>query len=187
MERQNKRIASRYARALLEVAIESNVLDLVYDDMMLINQVIQDSDELRIMFKNKVIKNYKKNKIVEAIFSSKVSVLSMSFIRLLIDKNHETIMNSIIMEFFEHYRNHKGIKSAYVETMLPLSADSREALLKKLAAYTGKKIELHEKINPELIGGYRLRLDDYLYDCSLDEKLKILSKEFEKNIYEKGY
>jgi F-type H+-transporting ATPase subunit delta len=187
MARINKRITSRYSKALLDIAIEQGIGEIVHTDMVLIDEVVLASDELRKLLRNKVVKTYRKKKIMQAIFTAKVNKLSMAFIDLIIEKRHEDILVAIIAEYQEAYKTHLGIQTAYVTTPGTLTDPIRNMLIKKLMDFTGKKIDLKEDSDDKLIGGYLLEVGDYRFDASLQEKFRLLSREFEKNIYEKGY
>jgi F-type H+-transporting ATPase subunit delta len=187
MARINKRITSRYSKALLDVSIEQGISADINKDMMLIAGVLMSNEDLRKLLRNSVVKNYRKKKIMHLVFSSKIHKLSLAFIDLVIDKHHEDILSAIIMEYGEAYMAFQGIKTAYVKTASPLTDALRKVIRAKLTAFSGKKIELVEDIDPKLLGGYLLQIGDFRYDCSLEEKFRLLSSKFEKNIYQKGY
>jgi F-type H+-transporting ATPase subunit delta len=187
MAGRNKRIATRYARALLQVAIERELEEVLCNDMQLIASTVGNNNELKRLLENPVVKNHTKIKVFNAIFEKHVSPLAISFFDIVIEKRREDILPSLAEEYIELYKEHAGITKATVVTPVPISESLRQLLITKLKSFTQNRIELEETVNPRLIGGYRLQVDDYRYDCSIEEKLKNLSKEFEKNIYEKEY
>lgn len=187
MARINKRITSRYSKALLDVAIEQGIGETIQKDMGLVHEVVLASDELRKLLRNKVVKNYRKRKVMQAIFASKINKLSMAFVDLVIEKRHEDILTFIIDEYQEAYKTYLGIQTAYVSTPEPITESLRKILIKKLMDFTGKDIDLKEETDSKLLGGYLLQVGDYRYDASLQERFKLLSREFEKNIYEKEF
>ncbi len=187
MGRINKRITSRYSRALLDVAVEKGLSEVLSHDMMLLEEVLTSSPDLCKLLRNQIIKNFRKKKIMSAIFEAKVNSLSMTFINLIIDKSHEGILLPIVLEFNECYKEYMGIKTANIETSLALTDTLRHNIKEQLAEFTGKKIDLVERLDAKVIGGYRIRIGDFRYDCTLEEKFKQLSKDFERNIYEKAF
>ena len=76
----NPRIAGRYAKSVIDLAVEKKQLEIVYKDMLFLRSVIKSSPEFVNLLKSPVIKADKKDKILEAITKGKVSILSLLFI-----------------------------------------------------------------------------------------------------------
>ena len=69
------RVATRYSKALLELSIEQNVLDVVRADAALTKESVLASGELALLLKNPVVKSHKKQAILKEVFGGKVSEL----------------------------------------------------------------------------------------------------------------
>jgi F-type H+-transporting ATPase subunit delta len=122
------------------------------------------------------------------IFKSKVTVLTMAFIDILTRKNREPLLPEIAKEFHNAYNVYKGIGKASVTTTIPMDAKTRsvfEALVRKLA--DRKEVELEEKIDKELIGGFILNVEDRQIDASIRNNLKKLKLKFSENPYIKEF
>src|SRR3954467_15526853 len=114
------RVASRYVKSLLDLAVSQGSLDKVHADMQLFAGTIEKNRELELMLKSPVIRHDKKNSILSAIFKSRVSALTMAFIDILTKKNREPLLPGIAKEFHNAYNVHKGIGKASVTTTVSM-------------------------------------------------------------------
>lgn len=182
------RVASRYVKSLLGLAVEQGVLEQVNADMQLFDKICHSNFDFVMMLRSPIIKHSKKNEILEKIFKNKVHKLSFAIIDILTEKNREPLLPAIAKEFHTAYNAYKGITKASVTTTIAVDAQLRgelESIVKKLSG--SEKIELQEKIDPELIGGFILNVGDKQIDASIKSKLKTLKVSFSENPYVKGY
>lgn len=182
------RVASRYAKSLLELAEEKGILDEVHDDMMRLLQVQKSNPEFTAVIKSPVIHSDKKLKILKAIFSATANELTLSFFDIVSRKGREGVLPVVAKEFHKQFNLYKGIQSAEVVTTFPITDDQRNKFTEIVKEISGKdKVELMEKVDKELIGGFILRIEDRQLDESLSSKLKMLHLDFTQNLYEKKY
>jgi F-type H+-transporting ATPase subunit delta len=184
----NIRVASRYVKSLLGLAVEQNALEAVHRDMQLFDSVCQNSPDLVIMLKSPVIKHDKKKAVLDKIFKGKVHSLTLDIIEILTRKNREPLLPAIASEFHNAYNEYKGIGKATITSTVSLDSTLRsevEAIVKKLSNM--KQIELIEKIDKELIGGFILNVGDQQIDASIKNKLKALKLKFSENPYIKEF
>lgn len=178
------RAASRYVKSLLGLAVEKKVLDEVHRDMLLFSQAVSDSRQLELLLQSPVIKHDQKLEILKKIFGGKVHSLTMAFFEIITRKNREPILASVAREFHNAYNDYKGIGKATVTTAIPLDAKSRAEFEKLVKEYSEKKeIELIERVDPELIGGFVLNVGDRQVDASIRNKIKTLKVKFSENPY----
>ena len=177
------RIASRYAKSLVELASEKGALDLVYSDMQLIADAFTNSRELVLAMNSPIIKSDKKLAILSAIFKSKVNNLTFSFFELLAKKNRGANFFDISKSFLDQYQVIKGIQKAQVYTATKIDDVLRQQFIKMVEEKTGKKADIQEFVKEELIGGYILRIGDMQYDASVQSKLQKIKKTFTENQY----
>jgi F-type H+-transporting ATPase subunit delta len=182
------RAASRYVKSLLGLAVEKNALEQVHDDMLLFSKVADSNREFRVMIQSPVIKHDLKRAVLEKIFKGKVHPLTLSFFDIITKKNREPLLPAIAREFHEAYNENKGVTKAVVTTAVPMDAQLRSQVETLAKKYTDRKqIELVEKVNPEMIGGFVLNVGDKQIDASIENKLKKLKLEFSQNPYIKEF
>ena len=126
--------------------------------------------------------------IMARIFSGKVEALTLAFFDIIIRKNREPLLQAIAHEFHNAYNLYRGISKATVTTAFPIDAQLRNEVEKLVMKISEKKqIELEEKVDAEMIGGFVLTVGDRQVDASLKNKLKALKLEFSQNPYVKGF
>jgi F-type H+-transporting ATPase subunit delta len=184
----DSRAASRYVKSLLGLAIEQKALDNVHDDMLFFTKVVNENKSFALMLQSPVIPHDKKSEILSKIFKGKVHSLTMAFFDIITRKNREPLLAAIAKEFHNAYNEHKGISKATITSAVPLDAKLRgefESLVKK---YSDKKqVELIEKVDPEMIGGFVLKVGDRQIDASIKNKIKTLKVKFSQNPYIKEF
>jgi F-type H+-transporting ATPase subunit delta len=172
------RAASRYAKALLELAQEQNVLEQVHEDMLFFARTVEENRGLLLMLQSPVVPHFKKYTILKEIFQSRVHPTTFSIFEIITNKNREKILYDIAKSFHELYNAFNNIQVAQVVTTFPLDEQQRSQFRKITEEVTGKKIELQEKIDPALIGGFVLRIGDRQVDESIKGKLQKLQYDF---------
>ncbi len=178
------RVASRYVRSLLGLAVEQKALEQVHQDMQLFRKICSTNADFMLMLRSPIIKHDKKKDILLKIFKGKVHTLTLAIIDILTAKNREPLLPAIATEFHAAYNVYNGISEATLTTTVPVDAQLRsefEKIVKKIS--NKEKIELEERINPDLIGGFILNVGDKQIDASIMSKLKVLKVKFSENPY----
>jgi len=181
------RVAKRYAKALFDLATEKNSLDTVYNDINLVNDSISNNRDLGLLLKTPIVTSDRKEKVMDSLFGGKIIELTHAYIKLIVGKGRESIIPDIATEFIEHYKTTKGITTANVTTAVPLHNETRSAIIKLIEDATKQQIELVDTVNPNMIGGYIIKVGDRQFDTSINRKLEELKREFSQNIYLKDY
>ena len=178
------RLASRYAKSILDLAIEKGELEKVTADINLLNNAIDGSRDFYLMLKSPIVNGDKKMEITKNIFSGQLSVITENFINILMRKNREAYLPEIIDAYIEQYNKYKNITPVTVITALPLSREMETAIMEKLKKEAGLvHVALTSKTDEQLIGGYVLQWEDKLIDNSIARGLAILKDEFDNNDY----
>jgi len=180
----NPRIAGRYAKSLIDLAIEQNQLDVVYKDMQYLQSICKSSPEFTAVLRSPVISPDKKQKILFALTDGSVSELSSSFNKLLIRKSREEYIPEIITAVIGLYNEIKGIHTVKLTTATAVSEEVKQSIIAKLKAETSlQNIELETSVKEELIGGFVLEFNNNLVDASIERDLRDIKKQFSKNVY----
>jgi F-type H+-transporting ATPase subunit delta len=178
----NPRLAARYAKSLIDLSLEKNELENVYNDMLFLQSVCKSSKDFVSLLKSPVIKADKKGKVVDAITNGRVSVITSSFNKLLMSKGREDVLPEIITAFIQQYKDHKGIYIVKLTTASPVSEELKNTILDKIRNSTSmKNIELNTEVNENLIGGFVLEAAGQLVDASILYDLNKVKKQFQNN------
>lgn len=181
------RAALRYAKALLNLAKEHGLHEEVNENMLLIANTISESKELQVMLKSPIIKSESKKKVLNAIFESHVNELSNGLIHLLIENKRIELLLLTAKEYTIIFDFLMGYEVAIVTTAIPLTPEMEKLILDKINTLTSKEVSIKNIINPEIIGGFVLRLGDVQYDASILQKFQSLKRNFKKNLYLPNY
>ncbi|MCU0468330.1 MAG: ATP synthase F1 subunit delta [Arcicella sp.] len=171
-------VAFRYAKSLLDLAKEKNVEEKVYEDMKLFTQVCDENHQFYLLLKSPIVSHYDKLTILQKVFTGKVDPASMSIFEIITRKNREEMLPHIAEDYLRQYELLKGIQKAYITTAAPLTVAQKAEFQKIVADATGKKVEIVEKIDISLIGGYVLTVNDRQIDTSVKTKLNELKVKF---------
>lgn len=173
--------ARRYAKALLQSALEKDKLGKVKKDIRFIYETVEDSNDLRIFLKSPIIKSEDKLKALSDIFGKHISNETMDLLRLLSEKRREKLLKDICTGFLELYSEHMGIIRVDVVSAFELDTKQKEALQDELVERTGKKVEMDITVNPNLIGGLVVKIGDTVIDGSVKHKIRMLKNQFAVN------
>lgn len=176
----DNKIATRYAKALIFIANEQKLTDLIFADMNFVFSTLEQSNDLLLLTKNPIIKPNMKSKIFNEVFKDKINQITFAFLGLLIKKGREKILRSICLRFFALYNEHNNKMEVEIATAKEAKAEIKQLIESKLSEWTGKEIIAKYKVKPDLIGGFQARFADYIYDASIYQRLQSLKDELTK-------
>ena len=174
------KVSRRYATSLLESAIEKDMLDSIARDIELVVSTLDANRQLILALSNPVIRPNIKLKVLEEIFKSRVNTDTMNFLRFLVEKNREDLLDNISKIFLELRDEHLGIVNVEVTSSASFSDEQTEQLKSNLEKFLNKKVRLSFKINKEIIGGFIAKVNDTVFDASLIHQLELLKAQFLK-------
>ncbi len=178
----NPRLAARYAKALIQLAIERGELETVFTDMQWLQTVCKSNPDFVNVLRSPIIKGDQKNKIITAVTTGRISELTASFNKLLINKTRESDLPEIAIAFIQQYKEYKNIHTVKLTTASPVSETMKNEIMKQIRSTSNmQNIELETSVNEELIGGFVLQAGDKLVDASVAYDLKQIARQFENN------
>lgn len=178
----NPRVASRYAKSVLDLAVETGRLEQVYTDMLYLKSLTKESRDFLALLRSPVVKGDAKIKVIKAVTAGNISELTMAFIGLMVNKTREAVLPEVITSFIQQYKSHKNIHVIKLTTATPVSDQVKNAIIDQVRKTSNmQNIELEEKVDPDLIGGFVLQAGDKLVDASIAYDLKHIARQFENN------
>lgn len=175
-----EKVASRYAQALFEFACESNKVDLWQQQMRLVQQVFQQDPQIGDFFSHIRVEANQKKKVFKEIFSSRVDRDIVNFFCLLIDKRRVNQFIEIAKEFHILCNQSNGIKEGVVYSTRLLDSDEIKRIEESISQKMKLNVELTNKLDPQLLSGVRVVVDDIVMDGSLKNKIDSLRHELLK-------
>jgi len=169
-------VTVRYAKAFFSLAKEKELLDTFKSDIEAIMAVCRQSVDFVLFLESPVVKSSRKIKLISEIFSGSVHKLTLKFLILITENKRETFIPDICRNFLELTRKDIGIKTAVLTSAVELSAETIGQLKAVLQKNLNSEVELTQRVNPEILGGMVLRVDDIQFDASLATQLKKVKK-----------
>ena len=162
--------AIRYAKAILELSSETNAVDQVAADMERIVEAGNDTGDFQVFLNSPVIKTDKKISILKVLFSE-FTELTMSFIELITKNKREYLLTEIASAFVSLLKKQNGIVPISVTSAVKLEKQTLNQILEKLKSHVDGAFEVTEEVDPSLIGGFVVRMEDKQIDASIASQL----------------
>jgi len=167
-------IVRRYAKALFDVAQRQGAVDAVRADLEALRAVMRSTPQLGRVLRAPTIGAERKRQLVRAAFGGRMNPLTLRFLEMVISKEREEILPDVPAAFEHLAYQMLNLQPVQVTSAVPLGPQEREALAAALGRRTGKRIELHERVDPSLMGGAVVRLGDTIIDGSVQGQLRRL-------------
>lgn len=177
------KVNRRYAKSLLGLAQENNLTEKIFSDMQLIAETCENSHELTAVMRNPIIHTHKKEAVLTALFSNKVSNITLKFFQMVISKGRVGMLEEIAKEYVALYKEMRGVRTAHITSAVKLDESTRNAVLAIVRKKGGENIDLVERVDPKIIGGFILRMGDVQYDSSVSRRLSDISRQLHSNSY----
>jgi F-type H+-transporting ATPase subunit delta len=176
---KNTKAALRYSKAILNLAKDSKAESKVNDDMILVAKTIAENKDLDVMLHSPIIKGEDKRKVLDSLFEGKVNNITLGLFHLLEENKRMEMLEVVAKKYTIIYDYYKHIDIAKVTTAIPLTAAIEKQVMAKVVELTGNKATLENIVNPNILGGFILRVGDIQYDASISNYLNELRKEFD--------
>jgi len=172
-------IASRYARALVEVILEQKIQpELARQQLRDIVQAVDDSIELRRVWESPAVLPEQKRAVLDAIAKQIGAVKPIrNFIAVLIDHRRIPMLHDIARQFETELDAQLGFAEVEISSARPLSDKEKRDLEARVARMSGKKVRAHYVANSELLGGVMVRVGSTIYDGSVRGQLEKMRQE----------
>lgn len=170
MSMKSSKSAPRYSQALLDLAIEQGKLDAISADMKYLAEVCNDNHELELMLQSPVVRADKKIAVLNAVFDQ-FDTVTKAYLELIVKNGREAILPQIAASFDAQLKEYKGIVPVKLISAKPLDAGVKKNILSKIEGSVKGTLEVTEEINPDLIGGFIVRMGDTQIDASVASQL----------------
>ncbi len=171
------RVAGRYAGALFAVAERSSILDAVASDLEMMRRFLTEVPRLRAVIMEPLVSDSRKFAVADEAFGDRVTAASLNFLKLLIRKHREDLIEECAREFRALLAEHTNTADAEASSAVPLTPEQTTRLTQSLQAMTGKTIRLTTQVDAALVGGVVVRLGDTVIDGSVRGKLERLERQ----------
>ena len=161
-------------------------MEAVEQDMRVLADVVRENRELSAILGSPVVRPEKKEAIVGSVFQG-AQPLTASFLAQLARKGRAGLLAQMAEAYLALVREERGIVLAEVVTATPLNESSRSEINALIGKIHEGGVELSEKVDPHLIGGFKLRVGDRMIDASVFQSLRTMHRNLTNNPYEPAY
>lgn len=179
-ENENKLVSERYAQALLELVSDNLSKEDILKELLDITESVKGSDDLNKVMTSPVISDDEKKNVISKLFENTTNKVILNFLKLLVDKNRFSMLESITKEYKNEINRLNNLLSINVTSAIDLTEDEKSAIKDKLSNILNKNIELEWATNPDIIAGLVFEVGDNIIDNSLRHKLQDLSRNIMK-------
>jgi F-type H+-transporting ATPase subunit delta len=176
---KSTKAAGRYAKALLELALDQQKIEVVENNMQQILTVANETHDFQVFLSSPLIQVDKKLEVIKSIFSN-FDALSISFLEMVATNRRESLITEIAGAFLSQLKEHRGIVPVTIISAKPLDAQTREQITSKISASINGTLEITENLDESLIGGFIVRMGDHQIDASVSNQLNRLKQELVK-------
>ena len=173
--------AKRYAEALLRLAHGENEKEKFEHDIEFIIQTLKADVRLSKIFTHPRIKRVHKLELIDKLWKPYICNTVYNFMRLLIENRRIYELNLILKQYQIEVKQLKGIYLADVHTAFALESEQSEQLRLSLEKLSGLKLEIKNKIKPEIIGGILVRIGDDVIDWRVSRMLNTLNEKLRRD------
>lgn len=176
-------VSRRYAAALFSIGKEAGMeeLERYGASLSALGEAVEKTPKLAEAFRNPVLSAEEKKKVVLALLDvAGGGAVEQRFCALLADKDRLGLLPAIAADFGALLDDARGLSRGVVTTAVELDEEHQDAIKTKLESQTGRKLELEFVIDPAIIGGLVLRVDDIVYDTSLRTQLDNLRESIKR-------
>lgn len=167
MAQHDARIGKRYAQALFTTAQRYDVVDSVESDLTFIVNLMGSDAAFRHFLLAPYTSREEKVKVIERIFSDRITALTMQVLRVMLEKRREGEIESVRDEFVTLRRESTRTIHVQVTSAEAIDDNQRKALIAKVEKTTGKTVEADFAVEPALIGGIKVAYENFVLDGSL--------------------
>lgn len=168
-------IAERYATALFELAAEAKSIDAAADDLAVITELLNESDDLRRLVRSPLFSREQQSKaMAEVLARAGVGDLVARFVGLVAKNRRLFVLPQMIRAYRALLARHRGEMMAEVISATPLDEGQVRALKDALRAATGTDVEVEARVDQSLIGGLVVKVGSRMVDSSIRTKLQNL-------------
>jgi len=174
-------ISKRYAKALVEIANEKDLLESFAGELGKINSLLKRETALRLLLESPTLAVEKKSAMMaDVVQAMECSEGIRNFVCLLTLKDRIQFISQIYTEYIKLADEIRGIVRARVESATKLTKAQIASIKEGLEQQTGKTVNLNTRVNSELLGGLKAEVGGKVFDGSIKTQLQRIEDTLKK-------
>jgi F-type H+-transporting ATPase subunit delta len=177
--KKQEAVANVYAEALIELAYEKGTPAEILADLKQVGRALKADPRALTFLVAPHIKRDAKKQMIDHAFGGKVAEIVTNFMKVLVDKGRQGLLPVLVDRFEALYHDRQGETVVNIKAAVPLEDRERDRLKQSLKRRLKREIILEERVDPTLLGGLVIRVDDTVVDGSLRHRLATLAGRLE--------
>ena len=169
--------AGRYAKALLDLALDQNKVELIEADMLQLIKLANEAHDFQIFINSPLIQIEKKVAVIKEIFKD-FNETTLKFLELVTNNGREAAMIAIAEQFIAQLMAHRGIVPVTIISAQKLEDKTKAEILSKINGVVNGTPLITEEVDATLIGGFIVRMGDQQIDASVASQLQRMKQQF---------
>lgn len=170
-------ISSRYATAMLGFATQQKLENEFYEMAKLVCVHFDEQPKLMQVLESPVVDLATKKQLLLLAAGSKKNASFDKFVQMVIDNKREKYFRTIMLKYIDFYRDRLNIYSGKLITATAIDAKLEKKLISVIENRKEGTLELRKEVNPDLIGGFILEVDNTRWDASIKRQLQAIKNE----------
>jgi F-type H+-transporting ATPase subunit delta len=184
------KIAAPYATALLNLAVETESVDYVTEDINILLNIFDSNKELRDYLKNPLYTKNSKRVILERIFTPRIIIgfpnnrTTVKFLMVLVERSRIDMFQAIAEKYLQLVYTLAEVKIAEVTSAFTLTMEQEGEIFEQIKKRTGARdIKLVKVVDKSLLGGLQIKIGSNVIDISLKGQLQLLAARLETTLF----
>ena len=175
-------IAQRYAVSLFEVAKEEKIQDEILENVKFLEEIFKENNDFFRLMNIPTVAKEEKIQLIDKVFEGNINLYVLNFLKILAEKGRTNYFFEMASYFKKLYNKENNIKEAVAVTAIPLNDNLKTKLINKLQEITGKRIVMTNEVDPSILGGIVLKMEDDQLDGSVKGRLDKLKSALSSQI-----
>ncbi len=168
-------LTSRYAQALFSLKKDENQLEESQKEVKELIKIIKDNPDFVLLLDSHFIQKEERVEIVDKVFAS-IDVDIKNFFKVIVENNRSMYLLEILNDFNSLVNESRGVIEGILFTPYPLKEEEIQKITSNISKIEGCPIELRQVIDPTLIGGVKVAINDHVYDGSIKHNITQMKK-----------
>ncbi len=174
-------VSRRYSAALFDIAVENNNVDTLYTEAITLVETLKVEKDFLTVINHPEVTFEQKEELFKNVFGGKIDEIFLGFFHVVMQKNREENLLSILELFVAKCEEYKGIVEAHIVSAISLNETQLNNIKNKISSNMNKQVRISTEIDTSLIGGLVIYIDGKVIDSSVKKYLEDQRKELLSN------
>ena len=166
-------LTSRYAEALYLVKKDSNTLVETQSEVKELIKIIKDNPDFTTLLSSSYLSKEERIAIIDQVFKG-VDEETKNLLKIAVENGRGKYVLGILEDFNSLVNVYRGVKEGLVYSAMPLKDEEVAQISSSISKKEKEPVELKNVVDPTLIGGVKVVINDHIYDGSLKHHIENL-------------